>query len=37
LKQENRVYFKGLDGLRAIGALSLFFQHIELSKKYNVA
>lgn len=31
--QENRVYFEGLDGLRAIGALSVLFGHIELSKK----
>jgi peptidoglycan/LPS O-acetylase OafA/YrhL len=32
LKDENRVYFKGLDGLRAIGALSVVFGHIELIK-----
>lgn len=31
--QENRVYFEGLDSLRAIGALSVLFGHIELSKK----
>ena len=33
MKQENRIYFKGLDGLRAIGALSVVLGHIELSKK----
>jgi len=33
LKQGNRIYFKGLDGLRAIGALSVVLGHIELSKK----
>ena len=32
MSQENRVYFKGLDGLRAIGALSVVLGHIELSK-----
>ena len=32
MNQESRVYFKGLDGLRAIGALSVFFGHIELLK-----
>lgn len=31
--RENRVYFEGLDSLRAIGALSVLFGHIELSKK----
>ena len=29
----DRVYFKGIDGLRAIGALAVVFGHIELSKK----
>lgn len=33
MKQGNRIYFKGLDGLRAIGALSVVLGHIELSKK----
>lgn len=33
MKQETRVYFKGIDGLRAIGALSVVLGHIELSKK----
>lgn len=32
MSQENRVYFKGLDGLRAIGALSVVLGHIELIK-----
>jgi peptidoglycan/LPS O-acetylase OafA/YrhL len=32
LKKEFSVYFKGLDGLRAIGALSVVFGHIELLK-----
>ncbi len=32
MKQENRVYFKGLDGLRAIGALTVVFAHLELIK-----
>ncbi len=29
----SRIYFKGLDTLRAIGALSVVFGHIELSKR----
>lgn len=29
----NRIYFNGLDSLRAIGALSVILGHIELSKK----
>ena len=33
MSQENRVYFRGLDGLRAIGAFSVVLGHIELSKK----
>jgi peptidoglycan/LPS O-acetylase OafA/YrhL len=33
LKVSDRVYFKGIDGLRAIGALSVVLGHIELSKK----
>lgn len=37
MSQENRVYFKGLDGLRAIGALSVVFGHIELIKsEYSI-
>lgn len=32
MSQENRVYFKGLDGLRAIGALSVVLGHLELIK-----
>lgn len=32
MKQESRVYFKGLDGLRAIGALSVILGHLELIK-----
>lgn len=32
MKQENSIYFKGLDGLRAIGALSVVLGHIELTK-----
>jgi len=28
----DRIYFKGLDGLRAIGALTVVFGHIELAK-----
>jgi peptidoglycan/LPS O-acetylase OafA/YrhL len=33
LKDNSRVYFKGLDSLRALGALSVVFGHIELTKK----
>jgi len=33
LKESDRVYFKGIDGLRAIGALAVVIGHIELSKK----
>ena len=33
MKVSDRVYFKGIDGLRAIGALSVVLGHIELSKK----
>jgi peptidoglycan/LPS O-acetylase OafA/YrhL len=32
LSKEHRVYFRGLDGLRAIGALSVVLGHIELIK-----
>jgi peptidoglycan/LPS O-acetylase OafA/YrhL len=31
LGDNSRIYFKGLDTLRAIGALSVVFGHIELS------
>lgn len=33
MKSEDRIYFKGLDGLRAIGALCVLIGHIELSKQ----
>lgn len=33
MKSEDRIYFKGLDGLRAIGAFTVLIGHIELSKQ----
>ncbi len=33
MKEKDRIYFTGIDGLRAIGALTVLFGHIELSKK----
>jgi peptidoglycan/LPS O-acetylase OafA/YrhL len=32
LANQERVYFKGIDGLRAIGSLTVVFGHIELTK-----
>lgn len=33
--ESNRIYFTGLDSLRALGAFTVLFGHIELSKKYS--
>jgi len=37
LKNTDKIYFKGLDSLRALGALAVLIGHIELSKKgFNI-